>query len=210
MSSAFLSPVACKELKADIMFLVDSSGSIGNENFQKMKTFMKELVNKSDVGLDQVHFGVVQFSGTSHEEFPLNRYSTQHDIVEAIGRMSLIDQNTLTGEALRFVSDYFKPAKGARPHVKKILILITDGEAQDEVKTPAEALRKDGIIIYSVGVWNTNKQQLEEISGKSELVFYVESFDILKQIENDIIFGICIYPEGWYCLFYSRAPVHIG
>ncbi|KAJ6666487.1 hypothetical protein lerEdw1_020210 [Lerista edwardsae] len=186
---------ACKELKADIMFLVDSSGSIGPENFQKMKTFMMELVNKSDIGLDQVHFGVVQFSGTSHEEFPLNRYSTQHDIVEAIRGMSLIGENTLTGGALQFVSDYFKPAKGARPHVKKILILITDGEAQDEVKTPAEALRKDGIVIYAVGVFNANKQQLEEISGKPEMVFYVENFDVLKQIENDIIFGVCSPPE---------------
>ncbi|XP_066485258.1 collagen alpha-6(VI) chain-like [Tiliqua scincoides] len=186
---------ACKEMKADIMFLVDSSTSIQPEDFQKMKIFMKELVNKSDIGLDQVRVGVVQFSDKNKEEFRLDKHSKQHDIIEAIGSISPITGNTHTGGALQFVSDYFTPAKGARPHVKKILILITDGEAQDEVKTPAEALRNAGIIIYAVGVFNASKQQLEEISGKPEMVFYVENFDILKQIENDIIFGVCSPPE---------------
>ncbi|XP_039379152.1 collagen alpha-6(VI) chain isoform X3 [Mauremys reevesii] len=182
---------ACKEMTADIMFLVDSSGSIGPENFSKMKNFMRELVNKSDISADRVQVGVVQFSGTNKEEFQLDRYSSKSDIFSAIDRMSLIGENTLTGSALSFVSDYFKPPKGARPAVKKFLILITDGEAQDEVKSPARALRDQGVIIYSVGVFNANKPQLEEISGKPELVFYVEEFNILKHIEDEIIFGIC-------------------
>uniref|UniRef100_A0A8C3S590 VWFA domain-containing protein n=1 Tax=Chelydra serpentina TaxID=8475 RepID=A0A8C3S590_CHESE len=182
---------ACKEMTADIMFLVDSSGSIGQENFLKMKTFMRELVNKSDISADRVQVGVVQFSGTTNEEFQLGRYSSKNDIFSAIDRMSLIGENTLTGGALTFVADYFKPPKGARPAVKKFLILITDGEAQDEVKVPAKALRDQGVVIYSVGVFNANKPQLQEISGKPELVFYVEEFDILKHIEDEIIFGIC-------------------
>lgn len=194
----FLSPVACKQKKTDVMFLVDSSGSIGFENFKKMQNFMKEVVNQSDIGLNQVHIGIVQFSTTQKEEFQLNKYSTKSDIIEAIGRMTALEKNTYTGEALAFVADYFTPAKGARPSVNNILILITDGEAQDEVKTPAEALREKGIIIYSVGVFNANKTQLEEISGRPENVFYVENFDILNQIKDNIIFGICSPddPEG--------------
>ncbi|XP_062980615.1 collagen alpha-6(VI) chain-like [Elgaria multicarinata webbii] len=182
---------ACKEMKADIMFLVDSSGSIGPDNFEKMKDFMKMLVNKTDVGPDRVQIGVAQFSDINKGEFPLNKYYAKTDINAAIERMSLIGETTLTGGALKFVSDYFEPAKGARPSVNKILILITDGEAQDEVRAPAAALRKIGIIIYSVGIFNANKTQLEEISGKYEQVFYVENFDILKQIEGNIIFDIC-------------------
>ncbi|XP_061443606.1 collagen alpha-6(VI) chain-like isoform X2 [Rhineura floridana] len=182
---------ACKEMKADVMFLVDSSGSISPDDFAKMQIFMMELVNKSDIGRDQMCVGAVQFSGTTEESFPLNKYSTKSSIIEAIGSMSLIGTTTLTGAALQFVSDYFEPAKGGRSAVNKVLILITDGEAQDEVKTPATALRDKGITIYSVGVFNANKTQLEEISGKPEKVFYVENFDILKQIQNDIMFGIC-------------------
>uniref|UniRef100_A0A8D1DQA9 VWFA domain-containing protein n=1 Tax=Sus scrofa TaxID=9823 RepID=A0A8D1DQA9_PIG len=182
---------ACKEMKADIMFLVDSSGSIGLENFIKMKTFMKNLVSKSKIGADRVQVGVVQFSGDSKEEFQLDRYMSQSEIADAIDRMAHIGQNTCTGSALTFVSQYFSPAKGARPNVRKFLILITDGEAQDVVKDPAEALRQKGIIIYSVGVFGSNVTQLEEISGRPEMVFYVENFDILQHIEDDLVFGIC-------------------
>ncbi|KAF5921860.1 hypothetical protein HPG69_013034 [Diceros bicornis minor] len=182
---------ACKEMKADIMFLVDSSGSIGPENFSKMKTFMKNLVSKSQIGADRVQIGVVQFSDVNKEEFPLNRYVSESEISSAIDRMAHIGETTLTGGALTFVSQYFSAAKGARPNVRKFLILITDGEAQDIVKDPAIALRQEGIIIYSVGVFGSNVTQLEEISGRPEMVFYVENFDILQHIEDDLVFGIC-------------------
>ncbi|KFO32697.1 Collagen alpha-6(VI) chain [Fukomys damarensis] len=182
---------ACKDMKADIMFLVDSSGSIGPENFIKMKMFMKNLVSKSQIGADQVQIGVVQFSDVNKEEFPLNRFMSQSDISNAIDQMAHIGETTLTGSALTFVSQYFSLAKGARPNVRKFLILITDGEAQDIVKDPAVALRQEGIIIYSVGVFGSNVTQLEEISGRPEMVFYVENFDILQHIEDDLVFGIC-------------------
>ncbi|KAM5291861.1 collagen alpha-6(VI) chain [Ctenodactylus gundi] len=182
---------ACRDMKADIMFLVDSSGSIGPENFSKMKIFMKNLVNKSQIGADRVQIGVVQFSDINKEEFPLNKFRSQSDISNAIDQMAHIGDRTLTGSALTFVSQYFSPTKGARPNVRKFLILITDGEAQDIVKAPAEALRQEGIIIYSVGVFGSNVTQLEEISGRREMVFYVENFDILQHIEDELVLGIC-------------------
>uniref|UniRef100_A0A8C4YQR2 Collagen type VI alpha 6 chain n=1 Tax=Gopherus evgoodei TaxID=1825980 RepID=A0A8C4YQR2_9SAUR len=196
MQATFSSSERCQVGVSDIMFLVDSSGSIGPENFSKMKNFMRELVNKSDISRDRVQVGVVQFSDIKKEEFQLNQYSSKSDIFSAIDKMSLIGETTLTGGALTFVADYFRPPKGARPAVRKILILITDGEARDAVESPAKALRDQGVVIYSVGVFNANKTQLEEISGKHELVFYIENFDILKHIEDEIIFGICTPHEG--------------
>ncbi|XP_007443113.2 collagen alpha-6(VI) chain-like, partial [Python bivittatus] len=181
----------CKEKKTDIVFLVDSSRSSGTEDFEKMKNFMRELVDKSDVGPDRVHIGAVQFSDKCQEEFQLNQYLTKRDIKNAIGRMTLMGQSTLTGGALQFVSNYFKPAKGARLYVKKVLILMTNGEAQDEVKNHAEALREENIIIYSVGMFQANKTQLMEISGKPEMVFYVEDFEVLKHFKSEILFEIC-------------------
>lgn len=178
-------------MKADVMFLVDSSGSIGPTNFDTMKKFMKNLLAKIQIGADKTQIGVVQFSGYSKEEFPLNKYFTQKEISEAVDRMSLIGANTLTGSALTFVDQYFTLPKGARPHVRKFLILITDGEAQDDVRGPAIALRDKGVIIFSVGVFGANRTQLEEISGDGSLVFHVENFDHLKAIESKLIFRVC-------------------
>ncbi|XP_043330687.1 collagen alpha-5(VI) chain isoform X1 [Cervus canadensis] len=181
----------CENMKADIMFLVDSSGSIGRENFEKMKTFMKNLLDKIQIGGDKSRVGVVQFSGVSKEEFQLDKYFTQKEISDAIDSMDPISENTLTGSAITFVDPYFTEAKGGRAMVKKFLILITDGEAQDDVRDPAKALRDKGVVIFSVGVYGANRTQLEEISGDGSLIFHVENFDDLKAIESKLIFRVC-------------------
>ncbi|XP_008067980.1 collagen alpha-5(VI) chain [Carlito syrichta] len=181
----------CKDMKADIMFLVDSSGSIGHDNFEKMKTFMKNLLAKIQIGAGKNHVGVVQFSDTTKEEFRLDTYLTQKEVSDAIGRMSFIGNNTYTGRALADVDQYFTPSKGARLGVRKFLILITDGEATDSVRDPAGVLRSKHVTIFSVGVYGANRTQLEEISGDSSLVFHVENFDHLKTIESKLVFSVC-------------------
>uniref|UniRef100_A0A8C6E868 Collagen alpha-5(VI) chain n=1 Tax=Moschus moschiferus TaxID=68415 RepID=A0A8C6E868_MOSMO len=181
----------CENMKADIMFLVDSSGSIGHENFEKMKTFMKNLLDKIQIGEDKTRVGVVQFSHYSKEEFQLDKYFTQKEISDAIDSMPLISDRTLTGSAITFVGPYFSESKGGRSMVKKFLILLTDGEAQDDVRDPAKALRDNGVVIFSVGIYGANRTQLEEISGDGSLIFHVENFDDLKTIESKLVFRVC-------------------
>ncbi|XP_075684359.1 collagen alpha-6(VI) chain-like [Rhinoderma darwinii] len=185
----------CQHVVADVMFLVDSSGSIGKDNFNKMKEFMKSLVNKTEVGPSTVQFGIVQFSDISMEVLQLNKNGTKAIIWEAIDKMGYLNKGTYTGKALEFVSQYFTEIKGARPKVKKFLILITDGNSQDKVALQSQSLRDSGVNIISVGIFNANKTQLEEISGKTERVHYLESFETLKTIEDELIFGICNPPE---------------
>uniref|UniRef100_A0A670ZUB7 Collagen type VI alpha 6 chain n=1 Tax=Pseudonaja textilis TaxID=8673 RepID=A0A670ZUB7_PSETE len=181
---------ACEKMKADVMFLVDSSGSISHQDFEKMKKFMQELVDKCSVGLDEVQFGVVQFSSTNKEEFQLN--SSKDYIINAIGNMAQMQQNTYTGKALQFVSDYFKPAKRARPSVNKILILLTDGEAHDNVREPSSALRKEGTIIYAIGIKDANHEELEIMAGSKDYWFYMPSFEGLENITTNLSNQLCI------------------
>uniref|UniRef100_A0A8D0C2C8 VWFA domain-containing protein n=1 Tax=Salvator merianae TaxID=96440 RepID=A0A8D0C2C8_SALMN len=181
----------CENKKADVMFLVDSSAGMGLKDYAKTKEFMKALVSKTDIGPDTWRVGVLQFSDTLKEEFPLDKYSTKYDIIEAIDQMSFINKATLTGKALQFVSNYFKPEKGARSSVNRMLILVTDGGAQDEIRTPAKALREAGIIIYSVGVVNPDITQLQEISGKSDKVFLEQITDDYQSFGKSLSISAC-------------------
>ena len=52
---------------SDVALLVDSSGSIENQgkgNYDLMKDFLKTLVDKLNVGEDDVHVGAITFSNT--------------------------------------------------------------------------------------------------------------------------------------------------
>ncbi|KAM3873541.1 LOW QUALITY PROTEIN: collagen alpha-6(VI) chain [Diretmus argenteus] len=181
----------CKDVPGDLLFLIDSSGSINREDFQKMKDFMKSVIKRTSIGENEVHVGVMQFSTINRLEFPLNRYYDKIEMKAAIDDMEQIGGGTHTGGAIADISQYFGASKGGRPDLKQRLIVITDGEAQDEVSGPAAALRAKGVMIYAIGVVNANTTQLQEISGKKDRVYSERDFDGLKDLESELAMELC-------------------
>uniref|UniRef100_A0A8C3YQQ3 VWFA domain-containing protein n=1 Tax=Catagonus wagneri TaxID=51154 RepID=A0A8C3YQQ3_9CETA len=185
----------CKNRKADIIFLMDGSESISAKDFEKMKDFMKRMVNQSNIGADEIQIGLLQFSSTPQEEFRLNQYSSKVDIHRAISNVKQIKDGTYTGRALHFTLPFFGSARGGRPSVHQYLIVITDGVAQDNVAIPAQALRDRNIIIFAVGVGEAKNSQLLEITNDQSKVYYEEKFDSLQNLEKEILYRVCI-PQG--------------
>ncbi|KAL0985324.1 hypothetical protein UPYG_G00155490 [Umbra pygmaea] len=185
------SPDVCKDAKGDVLFLIDSSGSINVEDFNKMKVFMQSIIKKSAIGLDEVHVGVIQYSTTQEEVFPFNKHYKKEDMVQSVEAMKQLGGGTLTGEALSYAKNFFEPEQGGRPNVRQILIVITDGEAQDAVKDPAKVLQNMGVIIYAIGVANAKFNELLQISGARDRVFSEGDFDGLKALENQLVLAIC-------------------
>lgn len=185
-------------MKGDVLFLIDSSGSINNPDFQKMKVFLQSIINKSDIGLDKVHVGIIQFSTSQQVIFPLNKHNDKEGMLQDLQTMQQIGGGTHTGEALSYTSQFFDPLKGGRTNVKQFLIVVTDGEAQDEVKSPAKKLQDKGVIIYAIGVDNANNTQLLEISGAQERVYSERDFDALKALDGQLALAICD-PERGEC-----------
>ncbi|KAM3873545.1 LOW QUALITY PROTEIN: collagen alpha-6(VI) chain-like [Diretmus argenteus] len=181
----------CKDVPGDLLFLIDSSSSINPEDFQKMKDFMKSVIKRTSIGENEVHVGVMQFSTIHRLEFPLNLYYDKIVMKAAIDGMQQIGGGTHTGGAIADISQYFEASKGGRPDLKQRLIVITDGEAQDEVSGPAAALRAKGVMIYAIGVVNANTTQLQEISGKKDRVYSERDFDGLKDLESELAMELC-------------------
>ncbi|XP_072268435.1 collagen alpha-4(VI) chain-like isoform X2 [Pyxicephalus adspersus] len=184
-------PEACKNMRADILFLIDSSGSISNSDYETMKEFMNSMVKQSEIGQDRVQIGLIQFSSETKEEFPLNKYNNKNEIQNAISSMQKLDQGTMTGVALQDALPYFSFAMGGRPGTKQYLIIVTDGESSDPVAKPAADIRSNGVDIYAIGVLNANNTQLLEIAGKQDRVFLEDSFDALTFLNKQIMFEIC-------------------
>ncbi|XP_051818300.1 collagen alpha-4(VI) chain-like [Antechinus flavipes] len=186
----------CKDMKADILFLVDGSERVRSRDFEKMKEFVRQMVNRSDIGPDKVHVGLLQFSSVPQEEFQLDTYFSKMDILGAISDMVQMKEDTLLGSALSFASFYFDRPKGGRPNVPQYLILLIDGESKDAVKTPAKALRDQGIKIFAIGAHKANNFQLLEVTGAQDKVYYEENFDSLLFLEKEIFFRLCNIEEA--------------
>ncbi|XP_051872825.1 collagen alpha-6(VI) chain-like isoform X2 [Pristis pectinata] len=197
---------ACRRMdQSDIIFLIDGSGSIYPNDFMKMKEFMHSIVNKTTIGPEHVRIGLIQFGSTPNPEFQLDGYSSKVDLYNAINNMQQLGGGTLTGQALNFAEDYFAVSKGGRAGIPQYLIVITDGEAQDEVLSPATAIRDKGVIVFAVGVFNANRSQLQEIGGAQDKVYFVENFKLLEDLDQQIFWEICSHPET--CLKTDGADI---
>ncbi|XP_067851851.1 collagen alpha-6(VI) chain-like [Heptranchias perlo] len=183
---------ACSKLEvADIIFLIDGSRSIYGPDFNKMKTFIETVMSKTEIGESRVQIGVIQFSTQTRLEFQLDQYTNRTELLNAINDIEQLNEETLTGHALNFTLKYFESSKGGRPGVRQYLIVITDGEAQDEVHGPAKAIRDKGINIFAIGIFGANNSQLVDIAGSQDKVYNVQNFDALKELDKLISFEVC-------------------
>lgn len=157
-----------------------------------MKKFIIEFLHTFRVGPDHVRIGVVKFADSPMLEFDLQTYSDVKALEDAIVNIKQIGGGTETGRALKFMSPQFDRALTTRGHkVKEYLVVITDGKSTDQVKAPADQLRKQAVVVYAIGVKNADQKELLEISGDPKRTFFVNNFDALKPIKDDIITDIC-------------------
>ncbi|XP_032413696.1 collagen alpha-4(VI) chain-like isoform X2 [Xiphophorus hellerii] len=184
-------PAVCEDAPSDVIFLTESSERISAGNFRKMKEFMKSVVTKSIVGMNDMRVGVMQFSTKTKLEFRLNRYFRKDEILGAIDNMEQQNGGVETGKALTEVSQLFKETEGGRPTLRQNLVLITFNKATDEFKGPAEALRQKGVLIFSIGVVNSNYSQLYEISSSSDKVINEANVDLISELDGMLALKFC-------------------
>lgn len=191
-SLVLLLPPDCRSQKADIIFLIDGSESISSEDFEKIKDFVKRMVNQSNIGADKIQIGLLQFSSTPREEFTLkNNYSSKDEMCRAISNVTQINSGTETGKALNFTLPFFDISQGGRPGVHQYLIVITDGDSHDDIVSPAKALRDRNIIIFAIGVGKIQRAQLLAITNDQDKVYHEENFESLQNLEKEILYEVC-------------------
>ncbi|XP_044193615.1 collagen alpha-1(XII) chain-like [Thunnus albacares] len=120
-----------------------------------------------------------------------------------------------TGRALSHIQyDLFQPNKGMRSDSQKILILITDGESQDDVSLDSQRLRDDGIEIYTIGVKNVNETQLRTIASDPDEIhmFSVIDSSFLLDIVANLTINLCNSANslGRQRVCYHQTVIHVN
>ncbi|KAK2110339.1 hypothetical protein P7K49_010085 [Saguinus oedipus] len=95
--------------------------------------------------------GLTQYSGDAQTEWNLNSLGTKEQVLAAVHHLRYKGGNTFTGLALTHVlGQNLQPAAGVRPEAAKVVILVTDGKSQDDVRTAARVLKDLGVIVFAV------------------------------------------------------------
>ncbi|KAK3554491.1 hypothetical protein QTP70_024301, partial [Hemibagrus guttatus] len=192
--------VCTQEAKADIVFLVDGSASIGLKNFGQIREFLTSVVNNFDIAPNKVRVGMVQFSDTPKTEFFLNTYEEKQEIIDYIKRLPYKTGGTNTGQALNFLlKNHFNEQAGSRANqmVPQIVFVITDGNSQDDVDPYAQELRQKGIKVYAIGIKDADEKFLKKLASQpyENHVYSVSDFTALQEISLSVSRELCITVE---------------
>ncbi|XP_033989175.1 collagen alpha-1(VII) chain [Trematomus bernacchii] len=185
----------CGKAKADIVFLVDESSSIGANNFIKMKDFIFRVATYFPImGPQGTQIAVVHYSDEPRIEFRLNDFKDRNSVLRALRGLRYGGGNTKTGKGISYVlQELFQESLGMRQDVAHVLVLITDGRAQDNVVPPSRIARALGVSVLAVGVSNADMEELNKIAAPTSYknIFYSPTFDDFPSIEREFINMMC-------------------
>nr|XP_055072090.1 collagen alpha-3(VI) chain-like isoform X3 [Misgurnus anguillicaudatus] len=185
-------PTIIVELDAaqrDIVFLLDGSDDT-RDAFKQICQFVKRVVDKLNIGPSTDRVSVVQYSTKPSIQFDLNTYGTKQDILSSIESLQHLGGSPLNiGGALDFIKNMFVASSGSRINegVPQILVILTGGRSQDDVRAPAAALKQNHIVPFSIGTQNADAIQLQTISYTPDHTLIVPQFDDLQTIEQKLV-----------------------
>ncbi|KAG7216466.1 hypothetical protein INR49_001952, partial [Caranx melampygus] len=188
--------VTCRQTPLELVFVIDSSESVGPDNFNVIKDFVNALIDRASVSRDTTRVGVVLYSHINMVVVSLRQEATRDEIKSAVRSMTYLGEGTFTGSAIQQASQVFK---AARAGVRKVAIIITDGQAdkRDSASLQSAVMEAHGsnIEMFVIGVVNESDPLYEEFKKElhlmasdpdSDHVYLIDEFKTLPEISGNV------------------------
>ncbi|OAF70849.1 hypothetical protein A3Q56_01412 [Intoshia linei] len=178
----------------DLAFVLDASGSIGNENFEKAKDFVKSIVNDVvSVSQSNVRISLISYATQAKLHFEFSQFNNKKsELLAYIDTIKSDLGTTNTAESLKLLNQIYQNGGQA----KKVAIIVTDGASDNHMDTIKETInlkRKNvHMVVISVGDW-IRKDELLAMASYPIVTNYVElqHYDDLLDKSNDIVSLVC-------------------
>ena len=135
----------------DVMVALDVSNSMLAQDIKPNRLERaRQVINKLIDKMGNNRMGLVLFAGQAFLQMPLTGdLAAAHMYVSNASTDAVPNQGTVIGDALRLCNT----SLDNKEKKYKAIILISDGEDQDETAAKAvEALQQNGVIVYTVGI----------------------------------------------------------
>ncbi|XP_031708013.1 collagen alpha-1(XXVIII) chain-like [Anarrhichthys ocellatus] len=205
--------IKCKERPMELVFVIDSSESVGPENFEIIKNFVNALVDRVTVGRNATRIGLVLYSLEVKLVFNLARYVTKQDIKQAIRNIPYMGEGTYTGTAIRKATQ--EAFYSSRVGVSKVAIVITDGQTDKREPVKLDIAVREAhatnIEMFALGIVNTSDPTQAEFMRElnliasdpdSEHMLLIDDFNTLPALESKLVSQFCEDENG--ALIYNR------
>ncbi|XP_058845353.1 integrin alpha-1 isoform X1 [Acipenser ruthenus] len=175
----------CKT-QLDIVIVLDGSNSIYPWN--SVIKFLVKLLKSIDIGPNQSQVGIVQYGKDVGHVFNLSQFNNTADIVAAANKIPQRGgDNTMTALGIDTArTEAFTEARGARRGVKKVMVIVTDGESHDSFRLGKviEDCEEEGIQRFSIAVLGSYNRQNQSIAKFIEEIKSIASKPTEKHFFN--------------------------
>lgn len=181
----------CTQRPVDIVFLLDGSERLGEQNFYKARRFVEEvsrrltLARRDDDPLNS-RMALLQYGSQNQQQvaFPLTYNVTT--IHEALERTTYLNSFSHVGTGIvHAINNVVRGARGgARRHAELAFVFLTDGvTGNDSLEESVHSMRKQNVVPTVVAVGgDVDMDVLTKISlGDRAAIFREKDFDSLAQ-----------------------------
>jgi len=183
--------------KMDLQIIVDSSASVGLEQFRSMmKQISQSLIGNLDIGADKTRVALFKYSSENimRNEFSLNKFTSLSELQAQVEATTYEMGMTYTAMAMNKALELYKQDQRDAKETARVCVLFTDGWATDYKGVPAagKAWAADGVTVVAVGVTDgIDKQGLIDIAGAEERALQVKSFDEIATLATSLLKKVC-------------------
>lgn len=186
LSSVFkknIDKLKSKHKRLDIVFLIDSSSSVGKANFESEIKFVKKLLSDFPVSYEYTRVAIVTFSSQAKIIRHVDQISKPSQLNDKcmllnhqINTIAFSGGGTHTYGAFEEAKKIFEKGRAGS---KKLIFLVTDGFSNGRDPVPiANELKQENITIYTIGIQSGNYEELYNISSSPGQVhsYLLDSF----------------------------------
>lgn len=177
---------------------MDSSGSIGPEDYKREKEFVKDLTNVFEISPTAARVSTIIYSDDPKLIFDFDTYNDKQSINTAIDNLEYLGNRTRIDKALALAMEIFS---NSRPSVPRIAFVLTDGKQTEDfdakpLDVAVRPLHDLGVQVYVIGIGvYIDIDELYLLTRRRQDVFFVDSFEKLLQQTYRIVNQIDKYGE---------------
>ncbi|XP_078351498.1 polycystin family receptor for egg jelly-like isoform X1 [Oculina patagonica] len=179
-------PEKC-QVPVDLIFAVDASGSVGIENYEKQKDFIKILASRYDLE-NSSQVAVIVFSNHASNEIQLGSSGTALSFATAVDNTPYFEAFTRIDLALRLAYDEYFLTESSN-ETERLVILLTDGkQTRNDFMTPdyipiedtVQLLRSKSARIFGVGIGDSvDLTEMRIVTEQEDDIFLATEFNEL-------------------------------
>ncbi|CAH1773737.1 unnamed protein product [Owenia fusiformis] len=186
--------ISCDTL-SDIVFIVDSSASVTEANFNMVRSYVADLVGQFDIG-NRHQVGVIRVADGAKYSAHLNTYTTASALESQVNRMTFSNSvNTNLAAGLNSLVSI----NGARANARKFAIILSDGyddsaNVNSLAAVEAKKATADGWHIMVVrmhsGITQQDAENVASIPYRDFVVKH-EDYNTLETLTPILLEGPC-------------------